>query len=207
MSHSYNYGSILVLSGPSGAGKSTIISKASKQIGDYYFSISTTTREPRNGEMDGVEYHFVTKQEFEEDIRAGNFLEYALVHNNYYGTSMKPVKDALSCGKLVIFDIDVQGHRLVRDKMGDITTSVFITPPSLDELELRLVARSSDSLDTIKTRLSNAKEEIKAIGEYDFIIINDEVGTASLEFISVAKASRLKMNKEKLQNLISLWQN
>ncbi len=207
MSYSYNHGSILVLSGPSGAGKSTIINKASSEIGDYYFSISTTTREPRDGEMDGVEYHFVTKQEFEEDIRAGNFLEYALVHNNYYGTSMKPVKDALSCGKLVIFDIDIQGHRLVREKIGDITTSVFITPPSLNELELRLVARSSDSLETIKTRLSNAKEEIKAIGEYDFIIINDEVGTASLEFISIANASRLKMNKEELQNLISLWQN
>jgi guanylate kinase len=207
MSYAQDYGSILVLSGPSGAGKSTIINKASDQIGDYYFSISTTTREPRDGEIDGVEYHFVTKQEFEEDIEAGNFLEYALVHNNYYGTSMKPVVDALNCGKLVIFDIDVQGHRLVRDKMGDITTSVFITPPSLKELEFRLTARSSDSPETIKTRLSNAKEEIKEIGEYDFVIINDEVGTASSQFVSVAKASRLKMNKEKLENLISLWQN
>lgn len=207
MSYLQNYGSILVLSGPSGAGKSTIINRASNQIGDYYFSISTTTREPREGEMDGVEYHFVTKDEFEADIKAGNFLEYALVHNNYYGTSMKPVKDALSCGKLVIFDIDVQGHKLIKEKMGDITTSAFITPSSLRELENRLNTRSSDSTETIKIRLHNAKEEIKEIGEYDFVIINDEIEIASLEFVSVAKASRLKMNKEKLENLISSWQN
>jgi guanylate kinase len=202
-----DYGAILVLSGPSGAGKSTIINQASTAIGDYYFSISTTTRKPRMGETHGVEYYFVSKEEFESDIKSGNFLEYAKVHDNYYGTSMKPVNDALSDGKLVIFDIDVQGHRLVRAKMGDITTSVFITPPSLKELEDRLRARSSDSTDTINRRINNAKKEIEAIGEYDFVIINDEVEMASLQFVSVAKASRLKMNKEKLQNLISLWQN
>ena len=124
-------GAILVLSGPSGAGKSTIINHASDKIGSYYFSISTTTRSPREGETHGVDYYFVSHEEFEEDIKAGNFLEYATVHGNYYGTSLKPVHKALSEGKLVIFDIDVQGHRLVRAKMNDITTSAFITPPTL----------------------------------------------------------------------------
>ena len=128
-------GAILVLSGPSGAGKSTIINAAEDEIGEYYFSISTTTRAPREGEQHGREYFFVSKEEFEEDIKAGNFLEYAKVHGNYYGTSLKPVREALEVGKLVIFDIDVQGHRLVRAKMNDITTSAFITPPTLKELE------------------------------------------------------------------------
>jgi len=118
-------GAILVLSGPSGAGKSTIISAASDDIGEYYFSISTTTRAPRMGEEHGRDYFFVTKESFEEDIKAGNFLEYAEVHGNYYGTSLKPVNEALETGKLVIFDIDVQGHRLVRAKMNDITTSAL----------------------------------------------------------------------------------
>jgi len=137
-------GAILVLSGPSGAGKSTIINAASDEIGEYYFSISTTTRAPRVGEVDGKDYFFVTKEAFEEDIKAGNFLEYAQVHGNYYGTSLKPVREALEAGKLVIFDIDVQGHRLVRAKMNDITTSAFITPPTLKELEKRLRQRCTD---------------------------------------------------------------
>ncbi|HIC78016.1 MAG TPA: guanylate kinase, partial [Sulfurovum sp.] len=116
------HGAILVLSGPSGAGKSTIINHASEKIGSYYFSISTTTRPPREGEVDGVDYYFVSHNEFEEDIKAGNFLEYATVHDNYYGTSLKPVNQALNDGKLVIFDIDVQGHRLVKAKMADLVT-------------------------------------------------------------------------------------
>ncbi|MGC9351874.1 MAG: guanylate kinase, partial [Sulfurovum sp.] len=160
-------GAILVLSGPSGAGKSTIINAASEEIGEYYFSISTTTRPPRVGEAHGKDYLFVSKAEFEEDIKAGNFLEYAEVHGNYYGTSLKPVRKALEEGKLVIFDIDVQGHRLVRAKMDDITTSAFITPPTLSELENRLRARSTDDEAVISKRIENAKNEIMAVGEYD----------------------------------------
>ena len=148
-----NKGAILVLSGPSGAGKSTIIHAASKDIGEYYFSISTTTRVPRVGEENGVDYFFVSKENFEEDIKAGNFLEYAEVHGNYYGTSLKPVREALEEGKLVIFDIDVQGHRLVRAKMNDITTSAFITPPTLAALEDRLRARCTDDESVIVARM------------------------------------------------------
>jgi len=198
-------GAILVLSGPSGAGKSTIIQAASEQIGEYYFSISTTTRPPREGEVHGREYFFVSKEAFEEDIKAGNFLEYAQVHGNYYGTSLKPVREALKEGKLVIFDIDVQGHRLVRAKMNDITTSAFITPPTLQELEKRLRDRSTDSDAVIARRIENAKEEIRAVGEYDFTIINDTVEEAAEEFVIVAKAARLKQSEEDEARFIARW--
>lgn len=198
-------GAILVLSGPSGAGKSTIINAASDEIGEYYFSISTTTRAPRLGEEHGRDYFFVSKESFEEDIKAGNFLEYAEVHGNYYGTSLKPVREALQEGKLVIFDIDVQGHRLVRAKMDDITTSAFITPPTLMELEKRLRARSTDDESVIVNRINNAKGEIKAIGEYDFTIINDTVEEAAKRFVIVAKAARLKQSKEDEEKFILQW--
>ena len=198
-------GAILVLSGPSGAGKSTIINAASDEIGEYYFSISTTTRAPRVGEVDGKDYFFVSKESFEEDIKAGNFLEYAEVHGNYYGTSLKPVREALEEGKLVIFDIDVQGHRLVRAKMDDITTSAFITPPTLKALETRLRARSTDDESVIVKRIENAKGEIKAVGEYDFTIINDTVDEAARQFVIVAKAARLKQSTEDEEKFIRQW--
>ena len=203
--YSIQQGAILVLSGPSGAGKSTIIKVASEEIGEYYFSISTTTRAPREGEIDGREYFFVTKESFEEDIKAGNFLEYAQVHGNYYGTSLKPVRDALREGKLVIFDIDVQGHRLVRAKMNDITTSAFITPPTLKELERRLRARSTDDESVILKRIENAKEEILAVGEYDYTIINDTLEEAVKQFTTIAKAARLKQSREDEEKFITHW--
>jgi guanylate kinase len=198
-------GAILVLSGPSGAGKSTIINAASSEIGEYYFSISTTTRSARIGEEHGVDYFFVSKEDFEDDIKAGNFLEYAQVHGNYYGTSLKPVREALEEGKLVIFDIDVQGHRLVRAKMNDITTSAFITPPTLHALEDRLRARCTDDEEVIVGRIENAKEEIKAVSEYDFTIINDTVEKAAREFVIVAKAARLKQSSEDEEKFITQW--
>ena len=198
-------GAILVLSGPSGAGKSTIIQAASEEIGEYYFSISTTTRSPRVGEEDGRDYFFVTKESFEKDIKTGNFLEYAQVHGNYYGTSLKPVREALKEGKLVIFDIDVQGHRLVREKMNDITTSAFITPPTLNELETRLHARRTDDESVIMQRIKNAKEEILALKEYNFTIINDTISSAAREFVIVAKAARLKQSQEDEEKFITHW--
>jgi len=198
-------GAILVLSGPSGAGKSTIINAASDEIGEYYFSISTTTRAPRVGEEDGRDYFFVSNESFEEDIKSGNFLEYAKVHGNYYGTSLKPVREALEEGKLVIFDIDVQGHRLVRAKMNDITTSAFITPPTLKALETRLRARSTDDESVIVKRIENSKGEIKAVSEYDFTIINDTVNEAAKLFVIVAKAARLKQSKEDEEKFVKQW--
>ena len=197
---------ILVLSGPSGAGKSTIINAAADAIGEFYFSVSTTTRAPREGEREGIDYYFVTKEEFEEGIARGDFLEYATVHGNYYGTSLLPVKKALDEGKLVIFDIDVQGHRLVREAMGNIVVSAFITPPTLHELKKRLQLRCSDLPEVIEKRIQNAEEEIKAINEYDFVIINDTIEDAKNAFIAIANAARYKMDNRETEKFIKMWQ-
>ena len=172
-------GAILIISGPSGCGKSTLLKEVYKEISDYYFSISTTTREPRIGEEHGVDYFFVSKEEFEQDIANDDFLEYALVHGNYYGTSLKPIKKALEEGKLVIFDIDVQGHEIVRKKLDSIVTSVFITTPNLKELESRLNSRNTDSSDIIEKRVKNAKMEVEYFQDYDYLIINDNLEVAA----------------------------
>jgi len=198
-------GAILILSGPSGAGKSTIIQRAEPQIGDFYFSISTTTRPPREGERHGVDYYFTDKESFERDIAAGEFLEYAQVHGNYYGTSLKPVREALEEGKLVIFDIDVQGHRLAREKMVDRITSAFITPPTLAELERRLKERSTDDEAAIQRRLLNARGEILALEEYDYLIVNDDLERATEAFVALARTARLKPGKEACRLFRENW--
>ena len=198
-------GAILILSGPSGAGKSTIIKRAEKEIGDFYFSISTTTRAPRPGERQGVDYYFTDRENFEREIAAGEFLEYARVHDHYYGTSLKPVREALEAGKLVIFDIDVQGHRLARKRMGDRITSAFITPPSLAELERRLRSRATDDDETIRRRLRNAREEIEALEEYDYLIVNDDLERATEEFVSLARTARLKPGRREAVAFRERW--
>ena len=198
-------GAILILSGPSGCGKSTLLKEVYKDIDDYYFSISTTTRAPRVGETNGVDYFFVTKEEFEEDIRNGDFLEYAKVHDNYYGTSLKPIIKALNEGKLVIFDIDVQGHHLVRKKMNDCVTSVFITTPSLKILEERLNNRNSDSLEVIEKRLKNAKKEIEFFDEYDYFIINNNLDNAASELVSIANIARTKAKLFDKEKIVLNW--
>ena len=200
-------GAILIISGPSGCGKSTLLKEVYKNISDYYFSISTTTREPRVGEINGVDYFFVSKEEFEEDIKKGNFLEYAKVHDNYYGTSLKPIIKALNEGKLVIFDIDVQGHHLVRKKMNDSVTSVFITTPSLKVLEERLNNRNSDSLEVIEKRVKNAKKEIEFFDEYDYFIVNDNLASASNELVSIANIARAKAKLFDKEKIVSNWLN
>jgi len=196
---------ILVLSGPSGAGKSTIIQNAADRIGEFYFSISSTSREPRAGEKNGREYHFVSREEFEEGIENGDFLEYAIVHGNYYGTSLKPVKEALEQNKLVIFDIDVQGFHLAKERMGDLITSAFIVPPSLSELEDRLNSRSTDKHEEIEKRIKNAKREILEINAYDYVIINDNIERATEEFVSVARAARLKLGNKNRKIFTKNW--
>ncbi len=199
------FGAILIVSGPSGAGKSSLIRAAKEQIGDFYFSISTTTRKPREGERDGVDYFFTDQESFEADIKAGEFLEYAQVHGNYYGTSLKPVRKALEEGKLVIFDIDVQGHAIARERMGDLITSVFVTTPTLAELEHRLRSRGTDGDDIIKKRIQNALVEIEYISAYDFLIVNDDFERALDSFIAVAKAARLKKGRKQALDFINHW--
>jgi len=198
-------GAILILSGPSGCGKSTLLKKVYEEIEDYYFSISTTTREPREGEKNGVDYIFVSKEEFEEDIKNGQFLEWAEVHGNYYGTSLKPIKQALKEGKLVIFDIDVQGHEIVRKKLDKVVTSVFITTPSLEELENRLKNRNTDNSTVIARRIENAKHEIKSFQKYDYFVENDDLKKASNDLISIAKIARIKSKLFEKEELIKTW--
>jgi len=202
----YDTGAILVLSGPSGAGKSSLIKKIEPEIGDYYFSISTTTRPMRAGETEGVDYHFVSMQTFEEDIENEHFLEYASVHGNYYGTSIKPVKKALKEGKLVLFDIDVQGHDAVRSRLGDITTSVFITTPSLHELKKRLNNRATDAREVIDNRIKMAKREIQRISEFDYLIINEDLDQAAKHLTRIAKAAKLKIPSIDISNFIRQWE-
>ena len=200
-------GVVLVLSGPSGAGKSSLINKIADDIGDYYFSISTTTRPMREGEVEGIHYHFVNEDEFKKDIENDNFLEYAVVHGNYYGTSLKPVRDALHRGKLVIFDIDVQGNTAVNNRLGDITTSVFITPPTLSELKKRLINRSTDSDDVISARIKMAKREIQRMSEYDFLIVNDDLDVAADVLRQIAITARIKIPTDRVNEFVQKWED
>ncbi|MBP6713070.1 MAG: guanylate kinase [Aliarcobacter sp.] len=200
-------GAILILSGPSGCGKSTLLKEVYKDISDYYFSISTTTREPRTGEENGVDYLFTSKEEFEKDIQNDDFLEYAKVHDNYYGTSLKPIKEALEQGKLVIFDIDVQGHEIVRNKLDSIVTSVFITTPSLTLLEERLNARNTDSIEIIEKRINNAKIEVGFFQDYDYLIINDDLEIAAKELVCIANIARIKTKLFDKEKIVSNWLN
>ncbi len=202
----HDTGAILVLSGPSGAGKSSLIKKIEDQIGAYYFSISTTTRPMREGEEEGVHYHFVTKEQFEEDIEEENFLEYARVHGNYYGTSLKPVKKALKEGRLVIFDIDVQGHDAVQKRLADITTSVLVTTPTLSELKKRLNARGTDAQEIIDGRIKMAKREVQRISEYDYLLINDDLDEAAEVLVNIAKAARMKIPSIAINEFIFNWE-
>ncbi len=200
-------GAILVLSGPSGAGKSSLLNEIIDDIGECYFSISTTTRPIREGEIDGVHYHFVDEKEFTKDIEEELFLEYAFVHGNYYGTSIKPVKEALKEGKLVIFDIDVQGNATIINRLGDITTSVFISPPTLSELKKRLEARSTDAQDVIERRINMAKREIQRTSEYDFLIVNDNFKEAADTLRIIANAARLKIPGNEINDFVREWED
>ena len=195
---------LVVLSGPSGCGKSSLVNEILKHE-NAYFSISTTTRDKRDGEKDGVDYFFVSKEEFKEDIKKGNFLEWAEVHGNYYGTSLKPVMKALNEDKMVIFDIDVQGHEIIKKKFPLLTTSVFITTPNQNELEKRLIKRATDSKETIQKRLLNAKEEMKRVKEYEFFIINDDFNNALNELKKIIEVAKLKKPLKFVEDFISNW--
>ncbi len=205
MNNIFNKGAILLMSGPSGCGKSSLLKELYKVIDNYYFSISTTTRLPRVGEKDGIDYFFVSEEEFKKDIDQDNFLEWAKVHNNYYGTSLKPILKALEEGKLVIFDIDVQGHEIVREKLNSVVTSVFITTPSLEELKNRLYGRNTDSSEVIEKRLSNSKEEIKSFQKYDYLIINDNLTVASKQLVSIANIARIKSKLFDNNMILNNW--
>jgi guanylate kinase len=173
-----------------------------KVIDKSLFSISTTTRPPRDGELDGVDYHFVSVDKFESDIKNGKFLEWAKVHNNYYGTSLETTKEALKSGKLIVFDIDVQGFESVfKSELEPFCTSVFVAPPDIASLKDRLDKRGTDSKDVIDIRIKNAIGELEYIPKYQFLIINDDIKRASKELIDIASCSKLKPKSYDLSKL------
>jgi len=198
-------GKVLVLSGPSGCGKSSLINEILKEEKNIYFSISTTTREIRDGEQEGVNYHYISKEQFEQEIEEGAFLEWAEVHGNYYGTSLKPIYKAIEENKLVILDIDVQGHAIVKTKFPRILTSVFLTTPSEEELQRRLEHRGTDSPETIATRLHNAKKEMARIDEYEYLLINDDFDTALHMLRCIVKTAWLKPSDEEISAFTARW--
>lgn len=198
-------GSILVISGPSGSGKSSLMSKIIEEMEDVYFSISTTTREKREGEEEGKDYHFISKSDFKNEIKDGLFLEWANVHGYYYGTSLPPVIKALKDGKLVIFDIDVQGHKIAREKFDNITTSVFLTTPSMSTLKNRLEKRGSDPERMVDKRLKNALGEMTNIHEYDFLLINDDFEQSVDKMESIINVAKLKTSIFDIEQLIGNW--
>ncbi|MCE3047667.1 guanylate kinase [Helicobacter kayseriensis] len=197
--------SILILSGPSGSGKSTLCSAIMKKIPNVYFSISSTTRKPREGEKNGREYHFLSQEEFLKDIEEGNFLEWAQVHSNYYGTSLKPVEEAIDEGKIVVFDVDVQGHHNIKKYYGKLATSVFVTTPSKSVLAERLKGRRTDNEEVIEMRLMHAYNEMKHIDEFDFLIVNDEIQTATEAILSIVQSLRYAQRLEDTQKLLNEW--
>lgn len=180
-------GQLIVLSGPSGVGKSTVIAELLGQRKDIYFSVSFTTRAPRVGEADGVNYNFVDRAEFERMIAAGELLEHAEYVGNYYGTSMRVIEEKLAAGVDVLLDIEVQGAAKVRARCPEAAL-IFIIPPSFEELERRLRGRNTDSEEVIAGRLQKAREEYRQIPSYDYLVVNDSVSEAAGEIISVLTA-------------------
>ena len=200
-------GQILIVSGPSGSGKSTLLNRLLKEENDLYFSISSTTRAPRQGETDGVNYYFTSEDEFKKGIDADEFLEWACVHGNYYGTSLKPVLKALEEGKIAIFDIDVQGFNIAKSKFAKNITSVFITTASKNELKSRLQNRGTDSAETIEKRLINAVGEMEHILEYDYFLINDDLQNCYENLRGILRSMRLKTSNLDAKEIINKWNN
>jgi len=190
-------GALIIVSGPSGTGKGTIMNEYFKKYTDdnSFLSISATTRDPRPGEKEGVNYYYKTKEEFEHLINTDGLAEWAEFCGNYYGTPKKAVLDMINAGKNVVLEIEVQGAMKVKKSFPD-AACVFVLPPSFAELKKRLIERQTESEDVIDTRLKRAKEEIMLIDNYDYILINDELDAAVETFhsIVVAESQKIKRN-------------
>jgi guanylate kinase len=190
-------GILLVVSSPSGAGKSTLCKRLRREFPELGFSVSYTTRAPRHGETDGVEYNFVDRSVFQEMVSRDEFAEYALVHDNMYGTAAKPVLASLEGGHDLLFDIDFQGSRQLHQRFPDDVVRVFVLPPSLDELAQRLRKRNTDAPEVIERRLRMAERELAHYDEYEYLIVNDDLDRAydALRAVYLAQLHRVARQK------------
>lgn len=188
-------GLLIVYTGASGVGKGTVMKELLKSDDNLKLSVSATTRLPRPGETNGVEYHFVTKDEFEELIKSDGLLEYARYCDNYYGTPKKAVFDMLNKGIDVFLEIEVKGFLQIKEKCPDCVT-IFLLPPSMEELERRLTGRGTEPIDVIKKRLETAKEELAYAPQFDYQVINDDVDRAKEEILNIISIIKKERNKE-----------
>jgi len=197
-------GNLFIISAPSGAGKSTLINALLKQHADMQLSVSHTTRSPRPGESNGVQYHFTDVPTFKQLIAQDQFIEWAEVFGNYYGTSKAALADKLAQGIDVFLDIDWQGARQIKQQLP-VVTSIFILPPSVEALEQRLNQRGQDSAEVIAGRMAKARDEISHAGEYDYWVVNDDLELALQQFSGIIQTQRLKQQKQAIrqQKLIS----
>jgi guanylate kinase len=196
--HAASRGTLFVVSSPSGGGKGTIIRHVLSVVENLRYSVSYTTRAPRLGEVNGREYFFVNCETFEEMVAAGEFLEWACVHGNFYGTAKSQILEDTAAGSDLILEVDVQGAASVRQLLMD-SVSIFILPPSYDVLRQRLIARGTDSPEELELRLRNAPEELKQYSAFDYVIINDEIARAAGQLASIIYAERARcMRQESL---------
>ena len=184
-------GTLYIVSAPSGAGKTSLVRALCERLEDVVMAVSHTTRSPRPGEVDGVDYHFVSREQFERMVRAGEFLEHAEVFGNHYGTSRQAVEKELAAGRDVILEIDWQGARQVREKMPQ-ALSIFILPPSREALRERLTQRGQDSEAVIERRMAQAVAEMRHYDEYDYLVINDDFAVALEDLVTIFGAGRLR---------------
>ena len=192
-------GLLIVISGPSGAGKGTICKSFLERNSEVAISVSATTRSPRNGEVDGINYYFMSKEQFKEKIEANDFLEYAEVYDNFYGTPKSNVEQLLESGKDVILEIDIQGALKVKENTEE-GVLIFILPPSMEELKARIIKRGSETPESLMKRFKSAYKEINFISRYNYAVVNDEVETAvdKLEAIICAEKCRVDRIKHSI---------
>lgn len=188
-------GLLIVISGPSGVGKGTVCKRLLSQNSNISLSVSATTRQARPGEIDKVSYYFITKEEFEEMVERGEFLEYAYVHGNYYGTPKKYVLDKVKSGQDVLLEIDIQGALKVKEIYPD-GVFIFIMPPSMEELKKRIINRGTETEEAIAKRFEAAYKEIEYVFKYDYAVLNDEVENAVKKIESIIDAERCKVSRQ-----------
>jgi guanylate kinase len=191
-------GILFVVSSPSGGGKGTLIQRVLRKVPNLSYSVSFTTRAPRNGEQNGREYFFVTRAEFERMEAANEFLEWAQVHSKLYGTSRKQVEREISAGRDIILEVDVQGAASVRSLLAD-SVSIFILPPSFDVLKQRLQARGTDSQEELDLRLRNAPIELKDYSAFEYVILNDNIDRAANQMAAIVHAERARLSRQEAQ--------